>query len=194
MNEYCPGSDRTGYSQITDKMQNKLLLFVLLASATLTVMSGAIISPVQNLIRDGLQIDPAYAGSIITTHGLSMAVFSLIMGSIVDRKGVRAPFIYGLFLFGIAGGAGLIINSYWSLIISRVILGIALSSIFTCINVIILNSYEGKKKRQGNGMAGQRSEPGRYFMADLWEVFLAIYHGISLLESIFWEFLWALQP
>ncbi len=143
-------------------MQNKnsLLLFLLLASATLTVMSGAIISPVQNLIRDGLRIDAAYAGSIITTHGLSMAVFSLIMGSIVDRKGVRLPFISGLFLFGLAGGAGLVINSYWPLIVSRVILGVALSGIFTCINVIILNSYEGKKRDKIMGWRGSAQSLG----------------------------------
>ncbi|MGD9162256.1 MAG: hypothetical protein PVG39_27850 [Desulfobacteraceae bacterium] len=39
------------------KNKDKLILFLLLSSATLTVMTGAIISPVQNLIRDGLGID-----------------------------------------------------------------------------------------------------------------------------------------
>ena len=142
------------------KMKNKLILFVLLSSATLTVMTGAIISPVQNLIRDGLGIDAAYAGTIITTHGLSMAIFSLFMGSLVDRKGVRSPFISGLFLFGIAGGSGLLINSYWPLITSRAIMGIALSSIFTCINVIILNAYEGVKRDKVMGWRGSAQSLG----------------------------------
>ncbi len=140
--------------------KNKLTLFVLLSAATLTVMTGAIISPVQNLIRDGLGIDAAYAGTIITTHGLSMAVLSLVMGSLIDRKGVRTPFIVGLFLFGVAGGSGLIINSYWPLIASRALMGIALSSIFTCINVIILNTYEGEKRDKVMGWRGSAQSLG----------------------------------
>lgn len=140
--------------------KNKLILFVLMSAATLTVMAGAIISPVQNLIRDGLGIDAAYAGLIITTHGLFMAIFSLVMGNLIDKKGVRGPFIAGLYLFGIAGGSGLIINSYWPLITSRAIMGIALSSIFTCINVIILNSYEGEKRDKVMGWRGSAQSLG----------------------------------
>jgi len=140
--------------------KNKLVVFVLLSAATLTVMTGAIISPVQNLIRDGLGIDAAYAGTIITTHGLFMAIFSLVMGSLIDRKGVREPFIGGLFLFGIAGGSGLLINSYWPLITSRAIMGVALSSIFTCINVIILDEYEGVERDRVMGWRGSAQSLG----------------------------------
>ena len=140
--------------------KNRLLLFVILSAATLTVMTGAIISPVQNLIRDGLGIDAAYAGTIITTHGLFMAIFSLFMGSLIDRRGVRGPFIAGLFLFGIAGGSGLIINSYWPLITSRAIMGIALSSIFTCINVTILDTYEGEERDRVMGWRGSAQSLG----------------------------------
>ena len=178
-------------------MQNKLILFVLLSAATLTVMTGAIISPVQNLIRDGLGIDAAYAGTIITTHGLFMAIFSLVMGSLIDRKGVRAPFIYGLFLFGIAGGSGLLINSYWPLITSRAILGIALSSIFTCINVIILNAYEGVKRDKVMGWRGSAQSLGGIiwpplggFLGDIsWHLpfsiyLLAIPLGITAIKTV----------
>lgn len=140
--------------------RNKLILPVLLSSATLTVMAGAILTPVLNLMRDGLGIEASYVGSIITTHGISVAFFSLFMGSIIDRKGVRLPYIAGLFLFAIAGGSGLIINSYWILIISRVFMGIALAGIFTCINVIILNSYEGSRRDKIMGWRGSAQSFG----------------------------------
>jgi len=140
--------------------RNKLILPILLFSATLTVMAGAIISPVQNLMRDGLGIDPSYVGAIITTHGLFMALFSPLMGSLIDKKGVRGPYIAGLFIFGIAGGSGLLINSYWILLISRAIMGIALASIFTCINVIILSAYEGKRRDKVMGWRGSAQSLG----------------------------------
>ena len=65
----------------------RLSLGVILASATLTIMAGSIIAPVLNVMRDGLGVAPSSVGIIITTHGLLMALFSPLLGSIIDRKG-----------------------------------------------------------------------------------------------------------
>jgi MFS transporter, ACDE family, multidrug resistance protein len=67
-------------------------LSVILSSATLTIMAGSIIAPVLNLMRDGLGVTSSSVGLIITTHGLFMALFSPLMGSIIDRKGARRPY------------------------------------------------------------------------------------------------------
>jgi predicted MFS family arabinose efflux permease len=85
----------------------KFSLSVILSSATLTIMAGSIIAPVLNLMRDGLGVAPSSVGLIITTHGLFMAFFSPLMGTIIDRKGVRRPYIMSLIGYGLAGGAGL---------------------------------------------------------------------------------------
>ena len=92
-------------------------LGVILASATLTIMAGSIIAPVLNLMRDGLGVAPASVGLIITTHGLFMALFSPLMGSVIDRKGARGPYIAALICYGLAGGSGLLINSFSSALI-----------------------------------------------------------------------------
>lgn len=163
--------------------KNKLVLPILLFSATLTVMAGAILTPVQNLIRDGLGIDAVRAGPIMTTHGLFVALSSFYMGSLVDKKGVRVPYICGLFLFGLAGGSGLLITSYWVLLTSRAVLGIALASIFTCINVIILNSYDRKNRDRIMGWRGSFQSLGGIiwpplggFLGDIsWHLPFAIY-------------------
>ena len=52
------------------------------------------------------------------------------------------------------------INSYWPLIASRAIMGIALSSIFTCINVIILDTYEGQIRDKVMGWRGSAQSLG----------------------------------
>ena len=64
---------------------DRLSLPLILASATLTVMAGSIISPVLNLMRDGLSVAPSMVGLIITTHGLFMALSSPLTGSIVNQ-------------------------------------------------------------------------------------------------------------
>ena len=138
----------------------KLSLGVILASATLTIMAGSLIAPVLNLMRDGLGVAPSYVGLIITTHGLFMALFSPLMGSIIDRKGARRPYIVALIGYGLAGGSGLLINSYWGLLVSRACLGIALAGIFTAINVLILNMYEGAERDRIMGWRGSAQSFG----------------------------------
>ena len=122
---------------------NKAALWVVLATATTTVMAGSVIAPVLNVMGEGLGADPASARLIITTHGILIAVCSPLIGFVIDRIGVRWPFILGLALYGLAGGSGLIITDYWLLIVSRVLLGIGVAAIFTANTVIVLNLYEG---------------------------------------------------
>ncbi|GAH96177.1 unnamed protein product [marine sediment metagenome] len=133
------------------KIFKRFTLWVLLASATLTVMTGSIIAPVLNLLRDGLGVDPASAGLIITTHALFMALFSPLIGNLIDRVGARKLFVSGLVLYGLAGGSGLFITSYWVLIVSRAILGIAVAAIATTIVVTILNLYKGVERNKVMG-------------------------------------------
>jgi ACDE family multidrug resistance protein len=136
-------------------------MWVALASATTTVMAGSVISPVLNLMQEGLGVDPGSARLIITTHGLLIAICSPVMGFLIDRVGVRKPFILGLALYGLAGGSGLLITDYWLIIVSRVLLGVGVAVIFTANTVIILNLYEGSRRNvvmgwraSGNSIGG----------------------------------------
>ncbi len=138
----------------------RLSLGVILTSATLTIMAGSVIAPVLNVMRDGLGVAPSSVGLIITTHGLFMAFFSPLMGSVIDRKGARRPYIFALIGYGLAGGSGLLINSYWVLLVSRACLGIALAGIFTAINVLILNMYEGGDRDRVMGWRGSAQSFG----------------------------------
>jgi MFS family permease len=138
----------------------KLYLVVILISATLTIMAGSIIAPVLNVMRDGLGVAPSSVGLIITTHGLFMALFSPLMGSVIDKIGVRTPFIFSLICYGLAGGSGLLINSYWVLLLSRACLGIGLSGIFVSLNVLILNRYKGGDRDKVMGWRGSAQSFG----------------------------------
>jgi len=141
-------------------VSKKFSLGVIFASATLTIMAGSIIAPVLNLMRDGLGVAPSSVGLIITTHGLFMALFSPLMGSVIDRKGARRPYIVALICYGLAGGSGLLINSFWVLLVSRAFLGIALAGIFTGINVLILNMYDGIERDTVMGWRGSAQSFG----------------------------------
>lgn len=98
-------------------------LLVLLLGSTLTVMAGAVLSPVLAVIRDELGLSGTAAGLVLTAHGLAIAVVSPAVGWWMDRVGVRGPLAAGLLVYGLAGGAGLVLDSYPVLIASRVMLG-----------------------------------------------------------------------
>ncbi|MFH1491460.1 MAG: MFS transporter, partial [Pseudomonadota bacterium] len=135
-------------------------LWVLLTSSTLTVMAGSIIAPVLNLMREGLDIEAASVGLIITTHGLSMALFSPLMGSLIDRTGPKRFFVLGLILYGLAGGSGTMIDSFGWLLMSRALLGVALAAFFNAITVIILHLYEGAERNRVMGWRGSTNSLG----------------------------------
>jgi ACDE family multidrug resistance protein len=156
-------ADEPVYVHSTDMITNRpkrISLAVILSSATLTIMAGGILAPVLNLMREGLGVDPSSVGLIITTHGLFMALSSPLMGSIIDRKGVRRTYIVALMGYGLAGGAGLLIDSYWLLLASRACLGIALAGVFASINVLILNTYEGERRNRVMGWRGSAQSVG----------------------------------
>jgi MFS family permease len=89
-----------------------------------------------------------------------MALFSPLMGSVIDRKGARRPYMVALICYGLAGGSGLLITSYWVLLVSRACLGIALAGIFAGINVLILNTYEGIERDRVMGWRGSAQSFG----------------------------------
>jgi MFS transporter, ACDE family, multidrug resistance protein len=131
-----------------------MVLPVILFAGTLTVMAGAIIAPVLNVMRDQLGVGPSRAGLIITTHSVFIALLSPVIGSLIDRVGVRKPFIAGLVLYSLAGGSGLVLNSYWPLIAGRALLGVGASVIFIVNTVMILNLFHGNSR---NRVMGWRS-------------------------------------
>ena len=138
----------------------KIALWVILGSGTLTVMAGAIIAPVLNVMRQGLGVDPALAGLIITTHSVFIAVLSPLVGVLIDKVGVKKPFVAGLALYGLAGGSGLFIDSYWLLIASRALLGVAAAVIFISNTVMILNIFRGPRRNKVMGWRGSANAFG----------------------------------
>lgn len=126
-------------------------MMVVLGASTLTVMAGATVSPIINKMREALDVSAVAAGFIITVHALFVAIFSPVVGQVVDRIGTRRPLIFGLLLYAAAGGSGLVIASYWPLLLSRAFLGVGAAAIFVSITVIITDLYAGSERNRWMG-------------------------------------------
>jgi len=140
--------------------KTRATLWVILASATLTVMAGAILGPIVPAIQSSLGVSESRAGLIITTHGALIVLVSPIAGALIDRVGPRRPYIAGLLLYAIGGGAGLGIDTFWPLLASRAVLGVGVAFVYTGITVLIYQLYEGQRMDRALGLRSSANSVG----------------------------------
>ncbi|VTT85594.1 MFS permease [Halorubrum sp. DM2] len=140
--------------------ETRATLWVILASATLTVMAGAILGPIVPAIQANLGVSESLAGLIITTHGALIVVFSPVAGWVVDRVGPRRPFVGGLLLYGVGGGAGLAVDSFGPLLASRAVLGVGVAFVYTGVTVLIYELYEGARMDRALGLRSSANSVG----------------------------------
>jgi len=147
-------------TSVSTSTSRRRSLWVIVAAATLTVMAGAILGPVVPQIQDELGVSGTAAGLIITTHGGVIVLASPVMGALVDRVGPRRPFVGGLVVYGVGGGAGLFVDSFLPLLASRVVLGIGTAAVYTAITVLIYQLYEGQAMERALGYRSSANSAG----------------------------------
>ncbi|MFW5974319.1 MAG: MFS transporter, partial [Natrialbaceae archaeon] len=145
---------------MSESSETRATLWVILASATLTVMAGAILGPIVPSIQSNLGVSESLAGLIITTHGALIVVCSPVAGAVVDRIGPRRPFVFGLLLYAVGGGAGVVIDSFLPLLLSRAVLGVGVAFVYTGITVLIYTLYEGRRMDRALGLRSSANSVG----------------------------------
>ncbi|WP_083885601.1 MFS transporter [Nocardia thailandica] len=144
-------------------MRQRAELIVMLGASTLGVMAGAIVMPVLEVMRGDLGVSGTAAGFIITAHGFAIAVVSPFVGRAIDRWGVRIPLATGLLLYGLAGGAGVVISSFPLLIASRLLLGVGAATVFSGTTVAMLAMATGTRRDQLMGWRTTATTAGGLF-------------------------------
>ena len=103
----------------------------------MTVMSGTTVVAAMPKVSDYFQGVPnaeLLVRLFLTTPFLFTALTAPLAGYVVDRLGRKLILISSLIVFGIAGTSGLYLNSLFTLIIGRALLGISIGGILTaCI-------------------------------------------------------------
>lgn len=147
---------------------------VLLLIASLTVLAGAIIAPslpslVEHWVEGGMEQDQAHfwGRMLLSIPALSMLFFSPLMGYIVDRFGRLKVLFTGLSFYAITGICGGIAPTLEVLVISRILLGIAVSMTMTSAMTLAGDYLEGVARQRFFGMFGSAMSFGGiiYFIA-----------------------------
>jgi len=123
-------------------------------------MAGAVLGPVVPRIQRELGVSGLTAGLVITTHGGVIVLASPLIGSLVDRIGARRPFVGGLVVYGLGGGAGLFVDSLYPLLASRIVLGLGTAAVYTSVTVLIYDCYEGQAMERALGYRSSANSAG----------------------------------
>jgi ACDE family multidrug resistance protein len=134
-----------------DAVRPRAALLALLLASTLTVMAGAILSPVVDLMRRDLEVGETAAGLALTAHGLSLAALGPLIGRVIDRRGVRGPLAAGLALYGVTGAAGVLTTTYPTLLASRLAFGVGVAVVFVATTVALFELYAGTDRDRAMG-------------------------------------------
>lgn len=128
-------------------------LLVLLLAGSLTTMAGGVVAPVLPEMVQQLQLNPAYAGNLVSMHCLTIALFSPPLGILADRIGRLRVLIPSLILYALFGTAGALMHELEPLLVTRGLLGAASGGIAAASLGLLGNMYEGETRSQALGYA-----------------------------------------
>ncbi len=127
-------------------LRGKLALVALLAGSPLLALMFAALGPVLPMMATDFadRTDCAFATQMImTVPAIGVIIGGLMAGFMVDRFGPRPVLLWGLGIYGIAGSAGLYIDTLWPLLVTRVIVGLAIAHAVTSVGVVVGGWFQG---------------------------------------------------
>lgn len=128
-------------------------LLILLLAGCLTTMTGSVVFPVFPEMVEQLQLDPQWAGTLVSLHALTSALFTPIMGVLADRIGKLKVLIPCLLLYAACGVSTAFLTAMPLLLLSRGLLGAASGGVAAATIGILGGMYEGEARSRILGYA-----------------------------------------
>ena len=127
----------------------------LLLTSTLTVMSGATISPslpaMQSHFAD-VENSALLVRLVLTIPALFIAFGGMFAGQLADRLGRKPLLMAATLVYGMAGASGFVLNSLGAILVGRAVLGLAVAGIMTGVTTLIADYYEGQQRANFMGL------------------------------------------
>jgi MFS family permease len=138
-------------------MTNTPIKLTLLFSSTLTIMAGATIAPSLPQIQQVFIENPnseILTKLILTIPALFIAIFSPIVGALIDRFGRIKIMLGSLVVYGITGSSGYFLDDIYSILASRALLGIGVTGVLTSTITLIADYFKGEERNAFMGLQG----------------------------------------
>ena len=126
----------------------------ILLGSTLTVLAAALLSPALPAMQQAFQDNPNadfLVRLVLTIPALTIAIGAPFSGLFLDRWGRKPVLITALILYGFAGASGFVLQTLNSIIVGRIILGLAVAGIMSGFTTLIGDYFSGKRLNQFMG-------------------------------------------
>ena len=133
---------------------NGITKIILLFGATLALMCGAALTPSTTKMMEAFEAVPnagLWISMILTLPALFVVIGGPISGFLADRFGRKKVLVSALFLCGVSGSAGYLLNSLWALLFSRALVGLGIAGVTTATNALISDLFEGPARERFMG-------------------------------------------
>ncbi|MCS6793071.1 MAG: MFS transporter [Oscillatoriaceae bacterium SKW80] len=137
-----------GYFLSSTAMLRAHRLLILLSAGSLTTMAGGVFAPVLPEVVKQLHLDPALAGSLVSIHCLTIALFSAPLGILADRFGRLRVLVLSLLFYALFGVAGAQFSTFWLLLATRALLGVASGGIAAASMGLLASLYTEPARTQ----------------------------------------------
>ena len=138
---------------IVSSPRQLLILLILLAAGSLNAVTGNVVSPVFPEVVEQFQIDPRWAGLLVSMHTLTIALFSPLLGILADRAGKLKVLTPSLILYAIFGASGALMQGFGPLLATRALVGAASGGIAAASIGLVSSMYEGEARSRIMGYA-----------------------------------------
>ncbi len=122
-------------------------LILLLTTASFIVMTGGVIAPIFPEIVTDLHLSPALAGYLISSHFLTVGIFSPILGILADRLGQVRILVVSLILYALFGMVGGLTQSFLPMLMTRGLIGGATGGIAAASLGLLVKMYDSAEER-----------------------------------------------
>lgn len=137
--------------------QTRWQKLTLLLISTLTVMSGATLSPSLPAMREAFS-DVANADVwvrlVLTLPTLFIVLSAPLAGVVTDKLGRKPLLIASTILYGFAGASGFVLESLWAILTGRALLGLAVGGIMISVTTLLTDYFDGKERANVLGLQG----------------------------------------
>jgi MFS family permease len=113
-------------------------LAITFGTSAASVSGANLLYPVLPVLAADLQVDAARIGLAMVAFTAPAIVLAPLFGILADLHGRRWMLVFGLALFGLAGGAAALAPTYDWLLVCRVVQGIGMSAI-TPLTIVLLS-------------------------------------------------------
>ncbi|NHH85943.1 MFS transporter [Cobetia sp. MB87] len=133
--------------------------FTLLAIACLTIMVGTVVAPGLLSIASALEVEN-HASWLITLPSLGAVLFAPIAGRMIDRIGAYRALTGGLFLYGLLGAGGALLEGTVVVFADRILLGGVTAVVMAGGTTLISEWYHGHARLAMIAQQGMSIELG----------------------------------